>query len=132
MRKKRTITQWINRLDKLWTLAIRSNNVCNRCYREQGLQAAHINSRINKSTRWDLENGLLLCVRCHFWAHQNPLDFTEFVKSRLGLKRYNALRKKTNTTKHFKEEDYLKVEKELLRQICLCDGQQNYESGNKI
>ena len=67
---------------------------CVRCGKPE-VQVAHIFSRNHKSVRWFLDNVIGLCWTCHFfWAHQEPTEFTEMIKKRLGTKRYNALRKK--------------------------------------
>lgn len=71
--------------DTLWSEIIRDAGECVRCQRKDiKLEAAHIYSRRNLSTRYDLNNGLCLCTGCHFWAHQNPIDFAEWVDKYLG------------------------------------------------
>jgi len=86
-----------NKLDKVCSLIIRSRGVCAKCKTENPdkLQTAHIFSRSNLSVRWDWDNLLCLCGGCHlFWAHKNPVEFTEFVKSYLGEEKYQNLREK--------------------------------------
>ena len=57
------------------------------------MQVAHIIPRSHFNTRWDLDNLITLCWNCHFnWAHKNPLEFAEFVKEKLGEKKYNDLK----------------------------------------
>jgi len=73
--------------------------VCARCGKGP-VQVCHIFSRNHKSVRWFLDNIIGLDWNCHFfWAHQEPTEFTEMIKKRLGIKRYNALRKKASETK---------------------------------
>jgi hypothetical protein len=49
------------------------------------LNAHHIFSRHNKSTRWDIDNGICLCAGCHvfsdqFSAHKTPSEFTYWLE----------------------------------------------------
>ena len=53
------------------------------------LNSHHIYSRSNRSTRWDLENGVCLCVGHHtfstkFSAHKTPTEFTEWLYKEKG------------------------------------------------
>lgn len=90
--------------DAAWSLLIRerANFTCEKCgkwYGEghRGLHAAHVFSRGNKSVRWDPENGVALCMKDHlYWAHSSPIEFAEWIKKRLGVKRYDALRRRAN------------------------------------
>lgn len=57
---------------------IARDRICQRCGKgaTQGqLQCAHIYSRRYKSIRWDMDNALTLCAGCHFYVHQNPVEF---------------------------------------------------------
>jgi hypothetical protein len=58
--------------------------------------------------RWDKDNAFCLCVADHFWAHKNPVDFTEWVKEMLGQERYNLLRVKANMIVKWSIEDMQK------------------------
>ena len=63
--------------DKCWSEAIRARDKkCIICGRRENLQAHHaINRRGKKATRWDLRNGITLCVKCHlFGIHGNQVD----------------------------------------------------------
>ena len=80
----------IKLLDKLASQIVRNHGACEICGRKDTLAAAHIFSRRNFNVRWDLENLLCLCYRCHFhFAHKEPILFTEFVKKKLGKKFIN-------------------------------------------
>jgi hypothetical protein len=115
MRKKRKIIKksyYIRKLDALISKKVRSKGYCQRCGSKRGLQTAHIISRKNKVLRWDLVNVLCFCPACHFWAHQDPLGFSEFIQ--LNFKdRYEYLMARKNTISHFTAKDY----KELLETI---------------
>lgn len=84
-----------NKADRLWSEVIRKDGYCIRCGKtrdEITLQAAHIISRRYTGTRWDLRNGLPLCVGCHHWGHQHPLEFESFVIDTIGATVYAELR----------------------------------------
>ena len=98
--------------DELWQQIIRSRGKCEKCGNIKALNAAHIISRNNRHTRWEILNGLALCVKCHFWAHQNSLEFVEWVKGYLGRANYQKLRKMALSLEKLDlEEIYDKLEK---------------------
>lgn len=77
---KATRRSIIKKLDKLFSEKIRSVGFCQHCGKKSGLQCAHIFSRKNYSIRWDEENAVCLCLRCHlYWAHKEPVEFTKWV-----------------------------------------------------
>jgi hypothetical protein len=101
-----------NKLDKKVGEIVRSKGYCVKCGKEQNLQACHIFSRKNLSTRWDLENVICMCAGCHFWSHTNPVLFGEFVKEYLGELRYEALKARATAIKKWRDEEldnYYKV-----------------------
>lgn len=55
-------------------------------------------TRAYLSTRWFEDNAFCLCASCHFKAHKQPIEYAEFVKTRLGEERYNDLRLKAKTS----------------------------------
>lgn len=68
-----------------WCRAIilhRQGPQCLKCKRIKPLQAAHILGKgANPSLRYDLENVIGLCVKCHiFWAHKDPSGFCEWIE----------------------------------------------------
>ena len=55
------------------------------------------------SVRWDMDNLLCLTAGEHlFFAHKNPIEFTEWVKTFLGQDRYDRLRIRANTLYQWK------------------------------
>ena len=71
----------IKKLDTLFAAKVREIGFCQHCGSKNNLQCAHIFSRKNLSVRWDPENAVCFCYRCHFyWAHRNPIEYTEWVK----------------------------------------------------
>lgn len=106
-----------NKLDKEISRIVRARGKCAKCGKEEyeKLQAAHIFSRSNLSTRWDLDNLLCLCGGCHlFWAHKNPVEFTEFVRNYLGEYKYERLRQNATSIKKWTIED-LQIMLEVLK-----------------
>lgn len=68
--------------DNLWSKIIKHKAgwKCEKCGRDGlGLNSHHIFSRRFKNTRWDLDNGICLCVACHFMAHQRSIEFAEWI-----------------------------------------------------
>ena len=63
--------------DTLWSRIIRSKEHCEMCG-GLGKNAHHVIGRINYSLRWDLRNGVCLCVGCHFKAHNYPISFIDW------------------------------------------------------
>ena len=66
------------KLDALWSKIIRSRGACEMCG-GQAQNAHHIIGRINYALRWDLRNGVCLCVACHFKAHNSPIAFLDWL-----------------------------------------------------
>lgn len=69
--------------DELWSEAVklRAGNKCEICQKTERLNSHHIITRNNYNVRYDLENGVCLCVGHHmtglFSAHGNPGWFHE-------------------------------------------------------
>lgn len=79
--------------DKLWSEVIRGRDpICGWCRRRPTKQAHHIFGRRSRSTRWALDNGIGICFGCHLHGHENPLDFHEHIRGRLGAEKYDRLR----------------------------------------
>ena len=109
-----------NKLDKIIREIVKKKGSCERCNRRPPivqLQTAHIFSRKNLSVRWDLDNVLCLCASCHFWAHQNPVEFAEFVKYKLGKERYEKLKIKANTPKQWEDYELIELYENLKKNL---------------
>lgn len=79
------------KFDKLWREAVTKENGahCEYCGSTYGLNVHHIIGRRNYSTRWYKPNGIVLCSKHHtfdtdFSAHQNPLEFHEWLLNKRG------------------------------------------------
>ena len=90
MKKKKTKGQLLaafkRKCLRLWSQRVRdrAQNKCEWCgVQEKYLNCHHIVSKKFRPLRYDLHNGVLLCVRCHKWgmhaAHNNPILFLEWL-----------------------------------------------------
>lgn len=90
----------VAKLDRLWTELIHTQRkgACEYCGKREGLNAHHIFSRSNRSTRWDDQNAVLLCTLHHvfgnFSAHKSPVEFVEWLKERRSDAWYKELRRR--------------------------------------
>jgi len=84
-------------LDTLWSNCIRMRDkTCRVCNHDGRLEAHHIMGRRHKSTRWDLDNGILLCWNHHVkYGHADPETLRDNVIECIGAKKYNALKEKS-------------------------------------
>lgn len=98
-------------VDKVISLWVRKRDGrCLKCGTRDNLQAAHIFSRTARSVRFDPLNLLTLCFKCHlYWAHKNPIEFTEFVQKHLGPKKYKELKKRYYTLKQWTQAEYAQL-----------------------
>lgn len=87
--------------DALWTKAvlIRAGHKCEKenCRATKGIQAHHIIFRTNWSLRFDLENGIALCIPHHITgedsAHKDAIGFSKWIATKRDL---NYLESKRN------------------------------------
>lgn len=109
----------IKKMDKLFSDIIRSQGVCDKCGSTRNLQCAHVISRRHLKTRFDLENGLCLCVKCHlFEAHREPHEFVRWFDNKYGGSLYEELKKRANDVKTaFDHEGTYKKLKDLHERI---------------
>ena len=115
------------RLDDCWKLAVKIKYSwrCVYCGETHYINAHHIFGRVNRSVRWDLNNGLCLCPFHHtlgsFSAHQNPV-FVDWIKDYIGSEEYNELMIKANTVKKWTYEEKEELLAELKAYIKENDG----------
>lgn len=100
-----------SQLDKVFSLWIRHRDQrCLKCGIKENLQCAHIFSRTARSVRWDPLNAITLCYRDHlYWAHKNPIEFTEFIQHHLGEKNYSLLKQR-----YYRVKQWTQKEKKIL------------------
>ena len=84
-------------MDRLWSEAVRKRDpACQypNCGKPSE-NSHHLFSRRNRATRWDLENGVGLCVYHHIWgkdsAHMDPIRFHRMIEQRMGKSLYESL-----------------------------------------
>ncbi len=97
----------------------RANYICEHCGRkshprdpktgkivkteETGqIQCAHIISRHMVATRTDEMNAFALCSKCHWHFGKWPIEFAEFVYSKIGKDEYDRLSEKAKAGKGVK------------------------------
>jgi len=87
----------INKLDKLAREVIYKKDRCEWCGKKNvAFNLHHSYSRKFQSVRWYIPNLNLLCVACHFKAHNKPLEFIDFLRAKLGEEGLKELRRKAN------------------------------------
>jgi 5-methylcytosine-specific restriction endonuclease McrA len=70
--------------DRKWMIAVRQKDdfTCQRCGKyELLIHTHHVNPRSRRpDLKHEISNGKCLCLECHNWVHNNPIEAT-----RLGL-----------------------------------------------
>ncbi len=86
--------------DKIFSDLVRerANWTCEHCGKyfpegaRQGLHCSHLFSRRHRSTRWHPLNAFAHCFSCHKRLGENPVEFTRWAESRLGVHVVESLR----------------------------------------
>lgn len=119
--KKSTLKHKTNKaikkkLDILWAKLVKDSakNRCEICGKDTNLNSHHIISRNNLYFRWDLKNGICLCVGHHKFfnesAHLDPVWFIGWIMEH-RKEDYEYLLSKR---KELFDKDYARIEKELI------------------
>lgn len=106
----------ISPLDKLFSEYIRRRAMqrvggCERClsgkvdYKQ--LQCSHFIGRGRKSTRYDEDNAVGLCMGCHTHLGANPLEHTQWFTDKIGQEKLDLLQARSRIT-------YPKPDKKLI------------------
>lgn len=109
---KKSLTR---KLDKICSEIVRATGSCERCGSKKNLQCCHIFSRTYRSTRFDLDNLICMCAKCHFWSHKNPTLFTDWVYE-TRKEKYEILKEKFRYITKLSEDD-LQFKYEILKEI---------------
>lgn len=113
-------------LDNIWAELVKwkADGQCEYCGKTTNLNSHHLFSRSNHRLRWDLENGVCLCVSHHVLglisAHKAPLEFAEFMKGKRGLKWYGDLLEKSRSLEKVDKDaarGYLLGYKEKIKEL---------------
>ena len=119
-KKAKTRGKFIKELDVLFSKIVResSSGKCDKCGSRLKVQCAHVFSRHNMSVRWDFDNALPLCWRCHFWwAHKEPIQFNDFVAKKLGAIHFNLLKARVLRIKKWEQWELLALRDELKHKL---------------
>lgn len=102
--------------DDLFREVIRNkyNSICQNCSSKYNPQVAHLISRGYYTTRWDINNAVILCSRCHTYYTFKPLQWEDFIKNRIGEKKWKELREKAL---EYKKIDYQAIMNDLIEQL---------------
>jgi len=75
------------------------------------MECAHIYGRRNKNIRWHPFNAFCLSHTAHRYLTENPMEFSTFVKLKLGIGQYDLLLERKNdlSIKYSKEERKKKI-----------------------
>jgi hypothetical protein len=76
-----------DKLDRKWSIVIHEvwHEKCGMCNSKNGLSPHHILSRKNRTVRWLIKNGILICQKHHLLAHTQPSLFIEWLEARYGI-----------------------------------------------
>lgn len=77
--------------DRLFSLDVRSVGQCERCGNREGLQCSHFISRRYLGTRWIKLNAECLCVGCHKYLTERPIQARDRARELLGATVYDEL-----------------------------------------
>ncbi|MGE5626469.1 MAG: hypothetical protein ACM3UK_00075 [Actinomycetes bacterium] len=111
---KQTKTSLKKKADILFSQHIRSLGYCEKCGKTSNLQCAHIISRSVIHLRYEPKNALCLCAGCHlYWAHKEPLAFSEFVYTHKGKDTWHWLLEESKKIQPVKISFYLNIIEQL-------------------
>jgi len=76
---------------RLHAEVVRQRGSCEHCGVSTHLQCAHIVTRARNTTRCDPTNAFCLCAGCHLRFTHWPIEFADFVVSKIGRAAYDDL-----------------------------------------
>ncbi len=116
----------LRKTDRLWTEYMRKkyDYTCQFCGKQytpdncRNLGVSHFYGRARESTRFDIDNCILLCsIPCHHYLDTHKNEYREFMLKRLGKERYDLLEWTANM---YKKRDDAAEEiriKQLLKEL---------------
>ena len=113
MPKIKKIKYTMMEADRLFSELIRKPGKCYLCSSTFHLQCAHIISRGYKAVRYNPENALCLCQKCHFFYTYKPIEWEDLIKQKLPG-RWEKLRK---LALDYQKPDYRAIIEGLIGQI---------------
>jgi len=126
-KEPKKIRGWNKKCLALWAkiVKLRDGGKCLHCGSIKFLNSHHLVAKENYRTRYELDNGVTLCVKCHKYdrrksAHGNPVWFAFWAIEVVGedrLKRVNkiAQRKPKSPTIPWYRKQLTRLEKEYER-----------------
>ena len=112
--------------DKLWTKykRLRDSYTCQYCGKVyspdncRNLGVAHFHGRAHENVRFDDENTLCLCnIPCHRYLDTHKTEFQEFMRQRLGQKRYDLLDLRAHIYKKRDDRADAMIIREMIRDL---------------
>lgn len=100
--------------DQLFSELIRKAGKCHRCGSIYRLQCAHIFTRGYYTIRWDIENAVCLCSKCHVYFTYKPIEWEDYIKPIIGEDKWRELRQKALT---YQKIDYETIYNGLVGQL---------------
>ena len=109
----------------LWSEAIKVKYdykcaYCGKTDKQVRLNSHHIFSKRHKATRYDLDNGICLCVQHHkfntFSAHESP-EFVLWMVDFIGKEKYDKLKIKANQIKKYTNMEKIAIAQNLKQYI---------------
>jgi len=129
-KKEKSKKYYIKLLDHWWSIQIKThdNYTCVWCGKKHNeiikkqiskdvfrdskvmIQAAHIISRKKWSTKWDLDNGISLCAKCHLFTQPNaPVEFTFLMIKLFGYKKLLNLIERSKKKVEYSLDEYIQM-----------------------
>lgn len=96
------------KLDRLFSsyILFRDNRTCKCCGKTKGrMNTSHIIPKQCLFLRWNSDNALTLCYKCHLWMwHKSPLEGVRWLESFIGIDKCNKLLSNSRIPFEFNEE----------------------------
>ena len=90
-------------LDDVVSQIVRARDkYCVLCGESFRLQCGHLFSRVNHSTRWDLNNCFGQCPGCNLRHEHDPVPFYRWFQGKFGMEAFDALYEKHKQKAKFK------------------------------
>lgn len=112
-----------DKYDKVVSDLVRLQNrhTCEHCKKvQERAECAHIFGRRHANTRYDLDNLLCLCHRCHRYFTENPVFFFDWLNIYIGEEKLDRLRLKAWSVKKWKKgekEDLYQQHRKKLKEV---------------
>lgn len=104
-------------LDILWQEIVlaHADGSCELCG-EPAYCGHHIFTKgSSQATRWNTQNGIAICVKCHYAAHSSNLctETLAAIIDVIGASRFAEIRKAHRETKRWRKADYEEIKERL-------------------